>query len=190
MKLCIHSQTSTVPPLTFGDGQAISSHTLWACGYLSMLGLKLIHFSERDPGISPDNRFHSCCVEPEIFISALSIWQHLMSSVTVKALLHWHCYCIRPKWSATQNAKLSYPPAKSLVIWQFCTQRSILCDHVWSAQLQALQQHHLSVMASQITGNSTVCSEVQETSNENIKLRIAGPLWRKWHRWIPLTNGQ
>ena len=47
MKSLIHSQTSTVAPLKFGNGYVISSLTLLACEYISMLGLKLIHVSER-----------------------------------------------------------------------------------------------------------------------------------------------
>ena len=47
MKLLIHSQTSTVQPLKFGNGYIISPTLYWACDYLSMLGLKLIHASQR-----------------------------------------------------------------------------------------------------------------------------------------------
>ena len=47
-KLFIHSLTSMVPLLKFGNGWVISYHTLNGCHYLSMLGLKLIHASKRD----------------------------------------------------------------------------------------------------------------------------------------------
>ena len=47
-ELLIHFQTSTVQPLKFGNGKAISSHTL-LCDYTSMLRLKLIHNSKRGP---------------------------------------------------------------------------------------------------------------------------------------------
>ena len=47
VKLLIHSQTSMAVPLQFGDYLVISSHILLICDYLSMLGLKLIHFSKR-----------------------------------------------------------------------------------------------------------------------------------------------
>ena len=44
MKLLIHSRTSTVQPLKFGTGQAISPHALLGIyGHLSLLGLKFIH---------------------------------------------------------------------------------------------------------------------------------------------------
>ena len=47
MKLFIHSYTWTVPPLKFRNGWVISSpKNYWACDYLSMLGLKLIHVSK------------------------------------------------------------------------------------------------------------------------------------------------
>ena len=42
-------QTSTASPLKFGNGEIISSHILYWCSYLSMLGLKLIHDSTRIP---------------------------------------------------------------------------------------------------------------------------------------------
>ena len=47
IQLLIHSQTSTMPPLKFGDGWIISSHIYNGCNYLSMLGLKLINASKR-----------------------------------------------------------------------------------------------------------------------------------------------
>ena len=47
MKLRIHSQTSTVAPFKYWNGQVISPHTYNGCNYLSMLGLKLIHVSKR-----------------------------------------------------------------------------------------------------------------------------------------------
>ena len=46
MKLFIHSQTSTVTPLVFGNIEVISSHTLLVIDYLSMLTLSLIRISE------------------------------------------------------------------------------------------------------------------------------------------------
>ena len=52
MKLFIHSQTSTVLPLKFGNGWAISSPTLYGLSdNISMLGLKLNHISKRGPGL-------------------------------------------------------------------------------------------------------------------------------------------
>ena len=50
MKLIIHHQIPTVQPLEFGKGKVISSSIQWAYGYLPMLGLKLIHASERELG--------------------------------------------------------------------------------------------------------------------------------------------
>ena len=48
MKLLIHSQTSTIAPLKFGNHRnIISSHTLSWLYYLSMLGLNLIHVNKR-----------------------------------------------------------------------------------------------------------------------------------------------
>ena len=35
--------------LKFGNGELISSHTLLACSYLSLVGLKFIHVSKRQP---------------------------------------------------------------------------------------------------------------------------------------------
>ena len=49
VKLLIHSQTWVVKLLKLENGSVISSHILVACDYISMLGLKLIHFSERGP---------------------------------------------------------------------------------------------------------------------------------------------
>ena len=45
--LLIHSQTSTVAPLIFGNGLIIWSHTL--CKYFSMLGLSLDHVNKMVP---------------------------------------------------------------------------------------------------------------------------------------------
>ena len=50
MKLIIHSQTSAVQPLKFGNGYVIHSIFYKACDYLSMLGFKLNHVSKRGPG--------------------------------------------------------------------------------------------------------------------------------------------
>ena len=41
IKLLIHSQTSTVQPLKFGDGQAISSQILLGIGLLIHAGIKV-----------------------------------------------------------------------------------------------------------------------------------------------------
>ena len=49
MKLFSHSQTSTVQPLKFGNGEIISSHDLLISDYLSMLGLELNHVIKRGP---------------------------------------------------------------------------------------------------------------------------------------------
>ena len=46
IKLLIHSQTSTIAPLKFGH-EISNFNSYWAYDYLSMLGLKLIHFSKR-----------------------------------------------------------------------------------------------------------------------------------------------
>ena len=48
MKLLIHSQTSTVSPLKFGNGQVMSSHSLPGM-YISMLRLKFQPVSKRGP---------------------------------------------------------------------------------------------------------------------------------------------
>ena len=50
MTVLVNSQTSTAAPLKFGNGKVISSHIYWACDYLSMLELKLIHVSKTAPG--------------------------------------------------------------------------------------------------------------------------------------------
>ena len=49
MKLLIHSQTSMVKPLKFGNWLVISSDVYKGCNYLSMPGLKLIHASKSGP---------------------------------------------------------------------------------------------------------------------------------------------
>ena len=48
MKLSIHSQTSTVAQLKFGNGKAVSSTFYWAGDYCCMLGLKLIYVGPWD----------------------------------------------------------------------------------------------------------------------------------------------
>ena len=47
VKLFIHSQTSTVAPLKFGNWKIIPPTLYNGCSSLSMLGLKLIHVSKR-----------------------------------------------------------------------------------------------------------------------------------------------
>ena len=49
MTLLIHSQTTTVAPLKFGNGYQFHPMLYDGCNYSSMLGLKLIHVSKRDP---------------------------------------------------------------------------------------------------------------------------------------------
>ena len=44
IKSCIHSQTSTVVPLKFGNGYVISSHTLMAIWLLIHAGIKVNHW--------------------------------------------------------------------------------------------------------------------------------------------------
>ena len=49
MKLLIKSQTSTVQPLKFGNGNVISPHYYRVCNDLAMQRLKLIYVSKRGP---------------------------------------------------------------------------------------------------------------------------------------------
>ena len=44
MKVRIHSN-----PLKLGNGQLISFHVYWACDYLSVMRLKLLHVSKNYP---------------------------------------------------------------------------------------------------------------------------------------------
>ena len=41
--------TQTVPPFKFGNELVIHPTHYWACDYLSMMGLKLIHVNKRGP---------------------------------------------------------------------------------------------------------------------------------------------
>ena len=50
MKLLIHSQTSTVAPLKFGNGKVIASHTLLGMWLLIYAEIQLIHVSKGAPG--------------------------------------------------------------------------------------------------------------------------------------------
>ena len=56
--------------------------------------------------------------------------------------------------------------------------------------IPSLQWRHMSVMASQTTGNWTVCSTIYTDCISNPG--ITGLLWGEstGYRWIPLTNGQ
>ena len=49
IELFIHSQTSTIQPLKFGMDKWLYPTLYWACGYLSIRGLKLIHVDKRVP---------------------------------------------------------------------------------------------------------------------------------------------
>ena len=91
--------------------------------------------------------------------------------------------------------------AKDSPSWPFLACKlSVLCATyrfrnvmVWS-EFDALQWHHMNTVASQITGNSTVSSNVCLCAHqkENIKPPHHWPLWGKsiGHLWIPLTKGQ
>ena len=56
------------------------------------------------------------------------------------------------------------------------------------------QSRHISVMASQITGNSTVCSQLLHVYMKTSNLSITGPLWNRTGKlpvamqWLPLTQ--
>ena len=47
MKLLIHSQTSTMQPLQFANGEVISTPLYRPCGYLSILGIKFYLLSSK-----------------------------------------------------------------------------------------------------------------------------------------------
>ena len=51
--LRVLSHISMAQPLKFGNGSVISSHIYWACGYLFMLGSKLIHAYKSVPRYPP-----------------------------------------------------------------------------------------------------------------------------------------
>ena len=55
LKLLIHSQTSTIAPLKFGNGKVISSHTLLGMWLFIRVRIKLNHISKGAPG-SPRRR--------------------------------------------------------------------------------------------------------------------------------------
>ena len=50
----------------------------------------------------------------------------------------------------------------------------------------------MSIMGSQITGISTVCSTICLGQHKKIKARVSNPLWGEStrDRWIPFTKGQ
>ena len=52
IKLLVHSHTSMVRPLKFGNGQVITPTLYYTRDYLSMLGLKLNHVCKRGPRTS------------------------------------------------------------------------------------------------------------------------------------------
>ena len=101
MKLFVHSQTSTVQPLKFHP-------TLyWACGYLSMLGLKLIHVSKRGP-------YGVLCVvhyKAGLFSSSVLRWWWVFNMASVTGgryqciMLNYHFFfkCGRILWYGVFN---------------------------------------------------------------------------------------
>ena len=70
MKIFIHLQTSTVKPL-----EQFHVTLYWTYDYLSMLRLKLIHFSERGPW------YQSQCIHRNIitFMTSLSLFQEVLN---------------------------------------------------------------------------------------------------------------
>ena len=54
-QLLTHIKTSTVQPVKFWEWVIFYITFYWTCDYLSMLGLKLIHTSERGPWEQMDN---------------------------------------------------------------------------------------------------------------------------------------
>ena len=73
IKLLVHSQTSTVQPLIFGNGQVIYPILYWACGYVSMLALKLNYVSKWAPGWKIELPFNPSG-ELSIFFTNMECW--------------------------------------------------------------------------------------------------------------------
>ena len=71
MKLLVHSQTSTVRPLKFGNGWVISSHTLWGCDCLAMMRLKLILTNKKGAPVYID--LTALAVDDDITVRCMSL---------------------------------------------------------------------------------------------------------------------
>ena len=98
VKLLIHSQTSTMPPLTFRNGWAISTHFCNACNYLSyvsMSGFKLLYGSKKGEGAQINaTRFKSVSkpYSPHVLygsIASFPNWCSPYSSRHISDILSW-----------------------------------------------------------------------------------------------------
>ena len=91
-------------PLEFRNGWVISSHSYWACDYLFMLGLKLIHASKR--GYWQSEFFSTLHpVDTESLASTISIF--------ILVGVHWPC-TFNSQWSVKCNG------------WTLCAWKHIL----------------------------------------------------------------
>ena len=87
MKLLIHSQTSTVAPLKYGNMDKLFHPTLYnGCNYIYMLGLKLNHVNKRGPRNHP-----SLTVICLYALSIQKLWHR--SSVANVSRLHYVPLC-------------------------------------------------------------------------------------------------
>ena len=166
-----------------------NSRLYLACDYLSMLGLNLIQISKIDPrqvihwgqdtGWSPFRVHllkHLLHENGRIFLEIYRSWfpnHHLANNhfnLSNDAIVHWRIYATRPRW--IYNVRTSWNQKRALVIFQ-----------VWflfsTYNKMVLYIHYndviMSVMASQITSLTIVCSTVNSGKwKKTAKLRFTG----------------
>ena len=117
MKLLIRSQTSTATPLKFGN-EWVNSPTLYCdCDYLSVLGLQLIHFSNRRPLASTGSEQSDFTFELHVayFKHVLAgqtklFWSQKVCFDTNKSLRKYH-------WHASRTSELLLAISTSLYLF-------------------------------------------------------------------------
>ena len=115
MKLLIHYKTFSLHHWSSGMEKKSNLTLYWACDYLSMLGLKLSHVSERGPGVFATciNSWHfsfilcidftsAHCLSTSICISILYWW------LTFLSFLLWATYVLRKWWLHWQPTDYIY----------------------------------------------------------------------------------
>ena len=112
-QLLTHIKTSTVQPVKFWEWVVFYITFYWTCDYLSMLGLKLIHTSERGPWEQMDNWWNTKCHKfPILYHDELGYFGIPRDGVAT--LLMSQCVCY-PSWHQYPFVRQSHLEAENYV---------------------------------------------------------------------------
>ena len=168
IKLLLHSQTSTVAPLKFGNGLVIWSHIFNGCNLLCLLGLKLNYVGKRGPRRVKDMLLTGHLIMYAIIIMTSSngnvlrftgplCWEftgHRWIPLTKASDAElWYFLCLNKRPTNNRDAgDLKHHRARYgvTVMWFYCMHANIVLWQIYFLKLKAMYSNPFTMMWSRL----------------------------------------